>query len=251
MLLEGKTAIVTGGGRGLGRAHAMALAAHGARVVVNDPGTDIRGEGTANVADDVVDEINDSGGEAVANVDSCADFDDAEALVRQAVDTYGGLDVLVNNAGNLRDRTIFNMTEDEWDAVINVHLKGHFAPTRHACAYWRSETKAGRPRTGRIISTTSQSGLFGNPGQANYAAAKAGIAALTRVVAMEMARFGVTANTVAPSTAYPDERRPHRTGARGDRSVRPREREPPRRLARLRRRPVGERAGLPHDGRAL
>ncbi|MCZ7530071.1 MAG: SDR family NAD(P)-dependent oxidoreductase [Acidimicrobiia bacterium] len=199
MLLEGKTAIVTGGGRGLGRAHAMALAAHGARVVVNDPGTDIRGEGMANVADDVVDEIKGSGGEAVANVDSCADFNDAEALVRQAVDTYGGLDVLVNNAGNLRDRTIFNMTEDEWDAVINVHLKGHFAPTRHACAYWRSETKSGRPRTGRIISTTSQSGLFGNPGQANYAAAKAGIAALTRVVAMEMARFGVTANAVAPS----------------------------------------------------
>ncbi|MEZ5171323.1 MAG: SDR family NAD(P)-dependent oxidoreductase [Acidimicrobiia bacterium] len=199
MLLEGKTAIVTGAGRGLGRAHAMALAAQGARVVVNDPGTDIRGEGTANVADGVVDEITDLGGEAVANVDSCADFDAAEGLIRQAVDTYGGLDVLVNNAGNLRDRTIFNMTEDEWDAVITVHLKGHFAPTRHACAYWRSETKAGRARTGRIISTTSQSGLFGNPGQANYAAAKAGIAAMTRVVAMEMARFGVTANAVAPS----------------------------------------------------
>ncbi len=199
MLLEGKTAIVTGGGRGLGRSHALALAAQGARVIVNDPGTDVRGDGTANVAEDVVEAITGQGGEAVANMDSCADFAAAEALVRQAVDTYGGLDILVNNAGNLRDRTIFNMTEDEWDAVIEVHLKGHFAPTRHACAYWRAEAKAGRPRPGRIISTTSQTGLFGNPGQANYAAAKAGIAGLTQVVAMEMARYRVTANAVAPS----------------------------------------------------
>ncbi len=199
MLLEGKTAIVTGAGRGLGRSHAMALAAHGARVVVNDPGVDVSGDGTSNVADAVVAEIVDLGGEAVANMDSCSNFSDAEALVNQAVDTYGGLDVLVNNAGILRDRTIFNMTEEEWDAVIDVHLKGHFAPTRHACAYWRSETKAGRPRGGRIISTTSQTGLFGNPGQANYAAAKAGIAGFTQVVAMEMARFGVTVNAVAPA----------------------------------------------------
>jgi len=199
MLLEGKTAIVTGAGRGLGRSHAMALAAQGARVIVNDPGVDVHGDGTSTVAQGVVDEIVELGGEAVANVSSCADFAAAEQLVVQAVDVYGGLDILVNNAGILRDRTIFNMTEDEWDAVINVHLKGHFAPTRHACAYWRSETKAGRPRTGRIISTSSQTGLFGNPGQANYAAAKAGIAGFTQVVAMEMARYAVTSNAIAPA----------------------------------------------------
>ncbi len=199
MLLEGKTAIVTGAGRGLGRSHALALAAQGARVVVNDPGVDVHGEGSSNVAQLVVDEIRASGGEAVANVDSCAGFAEAEAMVQQAVDTFGGLDILVNNAGILRDRTIFNMTEQEWDAVIHVHLKGHFAPTRHACAYWRAESKAGRGRGGRIISTSSQTGLFGNPGQANYAAAKGGIASFTQVVAMEMARFGVTANAIAPA----------------------------------------------------
>lgn len=199
MLLEGKTAIVTGAGRGLGRAHAMALAAEGARVVVNDLGAEVHGGGTGNVADEVVAEIKEAGGEAVANLGSCADFDEAAGLVRQAIDTYGALDILVNNAGNLRDRTIFNMTEEEWDSVIHVHLKGHFAPTRHACAYWREEAKAGRPRPGRIISTTSQTGLFGNPGQANYAAAKAGIAAMTQVIAMEMARYGVTANAIAPA----------------------------------------------------
>ncbi len=198
-MLEGKTAIVTGAGRGLGRAHAMALAAHGARVVVNDPGGDVHGAGGGGAAADVAAEIRAAGGEAVANTDSCADFAAAEAMVAQAVDTYGGLDVLVNNAGILRDRTIFNMTEDEWDAVMHVHLKGTFAPTRHACAYWRAEAKAGRPRPGRVICTTSQSGLFANPGQANYAAAKAGIAAFTQVVAMEMERFGVTANAIAPA----------------------------------------------------
>lgn len=199
MLLEGKTAIVTGGGRGLGRSHALLLASHGANVVVNDLGGDVHGEGTGSAADDVVEEITAAGGRAVANSGSCSDFADAEALVQQAVDVFGGLDVLVNNAGNLRDRTIFNMTEDEWDSVINVHLKGHFAPTHHACKYWRDEAKAGRPRAGRIICTTSQSGLFGNPGQANYAAAKAGIAGFTQVVAMEMARYGVTANAIAPA----------------------------------------------------
>jgi NAD(P)-dependent dehydrogenase (short-subunit alcohol dehydrogenase family) len=198
-MLEGKTAIVTGAGRGLGRSHALALAAHGARVVVNDPGVDVHGEGTSTVAQQVVDEIVAAGGEAVANTDSCAGFDDAEAMVQQAVDTFGGLDILVNNAGILRDRTIFNMTEDEWDAVIHVHLKGHFAPTRHACAYWRAEAKAGRPRPGRVISTSSQTGLFGNPGQANYAAAKGGIASFTQVVAMEMARYAVTVNAIAPA----------------------------------------------------
>lgn len=199
MMLEGKTAIVTGAGRGLGRAHALALAAQGARVVVNDPGVGVGGDGTSDVASEVVSEIVGLGGEAVANTTSCSNFTDAEALVNQAIDTYGGLDILVNNAGILRDRTIFNMTEQEWDAVIDVHLKGHFAPTRHACAYWRAENKAGRPRTGRIISTSSQTGLFGNPGQANYAAAKAGIAGFTQVVAMEMARFGVTVNAIAPA----------------------------------------------------
>lgn len=199
MLLEGKTAIVTGGGRGLGRSHAMALAAQGARVIVNDPGVGVGGDGASDVASEVVSEIAALGGEAVANTASCSNFADAEAMVNQAIDTYGGLDILVNNAGILRDRTIFNMTEQEWDAVIDVHLKGHFAPTRHACAYWRAETKAGRPRPGRIISTSSQTGLFGNPGQANYAAAKAGIAGFTQVVAMEMARFGVTVNAIAPA----------------------------------------------------
>ncbi|MBV6509887.1 MAG: putative short-chain type dehydrogenase/reductase [Acidimicrobiales bacterium] len=199
MLLEGKTAIVTGAGRGLGRAHALALAAHGARVVVNDLGTDVEGNGTGQVAEEVVETITSAGGEAVANLGSCADFDAAGDLIAQAVDTFGSLDILVNNAGNVRDRTIFNMTEEEWDSVINVHLKGHFAPTHHACAYWRQEAKAGRARAGRIVCTTSQSGLFGNPGQANYAAAKAGIAAFTQVVAMEMARYGVTANAVAPA----------------------------------------------------
>jgi len=199
MLLEGKTAIVTGGGRGLGRSHALLLASHGARVVVNDLGGDVHGEGTGTAAEDVVKEIANAGGEAVANTGSCSNFADAEALVQQAIDTYGGLDILVNNAGNLRDRTIFNMTEEEWDSVINVHLKGHFAPTHHACKYWRAEAKAGRTRAGRIICTTSQSGLFGNPGQANYAAAKAGIAGFTQVVAMEMARYGVTANAIAPA----------------------------------------------------
>lgn len=199
MLLEGKTAIVTGAGRGLGRSHALALAAHGARVVVNDLGADVSGEGRGTIAEEVVAEIKEAGGEAVPHVGSCADFAEAEALIRQAIDTYGGLDILVNNAGNLRDRTIFNMTEDEWDSVIHVHLKGHFAPTRHACTYWREEAKAGRPRAGRIISTTSQTGLFGNPGQANYAAAKAGIAGMSQVIAMEMARYGVTSNCIAPA----------------------------------------------------
>jgi len=198
-MLEGKTAIVTGAGRGLGRSHAMALASYGANVVVNDPGMDVHGEGTSGVAQQVVDEIVAAGGHAVANTESCADFAEAEAMVQQAVDTFGGLDILVNNAGILRDRTIFNMTEQEWDAVINVHLKGHFAPTRHACAYWRAESKAGRPRPGRIISTSSQTGLFGNPGQANYAAAKGGIASMTQVIAMEMARYGVTVNAIAPA----------------------------------------------------
>jgi len=199
MMLEGKTAIVTGGGRGLGRTHCLALAAQGARVVVNDPGGGVGGDGTSDVASEVVSEIVAQGGEAVANTASCSDFADAEALVNQAIETFGGLDILVNNAGILRDRTIFNMTEEEWDAVIEVHLKGHFAPTRHACAYWRAEAKAGRPRPGRVISTSSQTGLFGNPGQANYAAAKAGIAGFTQVVAIEMARFGVTVNAIAPA----------------------------------------------------
>ncbi len=198
MMLEGKTAIVTGGGRGLGRSHCLALATNGARVVVNDPGGDVHGTGTGSAAQEVVDEIVAAGGEAVANIGSCSSFAQAEELVNQAIDIYGGIDILVNNAGILRDRTIFNMTEEEWDAVIEVHLKGTFAPTRHACAWWRrGQSRAGRG--GRIVWTTSQTGLFGNPGQANYAAAKGGIAAFTQVVAMEMARFGVTVNAVAPA----------------------------------------------------
>jgi len=198
-MLEGKTAIVTGAGRGLGRSHALALASYGANVVVNDPGMDVHGEGTSPVAQQVVDEIIAAGGAAVANTDSCSDFAAAEAMVQQAVDTYGGLDILVNNAGILRDRTIFNMTEEEWDAVIAVHLKGHFATSRFAARFWRARSKeAGAPVDAAIVNTTSESGLYGNAGQANYAAAKAGIASMTIVMARELERIGVRVNAIAP-----------------------------------------------------
>jgi NAD(P)-dependent dehydrogenase (short-subunit alcohol dehydrogenase family) len=190
-VLDGKVAIVTGAGRGIGRGEALLLAQEGARVVVNDVGTD--GE-----AQQVVDEIVAAGGEAVTNADDVASWSGAEHLVGQAVDTWGKLDVLVNNAGILRDAMSFNMTEADWDAVINVHLKGHFAPCHFAARHWRDRGKAGDDVSGRIVNTVSESGLFGNAGQANYAAAKAGIASMTIVIARELKKYNVTANCVAP-----------------------------------------------------
>ena len=198
-LLEGRVAIVTGAGRGIGRAHALELAAHGAKVVVNDLGAELDGTGSSGgPAGEVVDLIRSRGGEAVANGADVADFAAAQAMVRQAVETFGGLDVLVNNAGFVRDRMLVNTSEEEWDAVIRVHLKGHFAPLRHAAAYWREESKAGRPRAARVINTSSGAGLQGSVGQATYSAAKAGIAALTLVAAVELGRYGVTVNAIAP-----------------------------------------------------
>jgi NAD(P)-dependent dehydrogenase (short-subunit alcohol dehydrogenase family) len=199
-ICEGRIAIVTGAGRGLGREHALELARQGARVVVNDLGTSGTGEGASSgPADEVVALIKEMGGEAVSNGNDIADFEGARQLVAQAVDTFGGLDVLVNTAGFLRDRMLVNATEDEWDAVIRVHLKGHFAPLRHAAAYWRDEAKAGRPRRARIINTSSGAGLQGSIGQGTYAAAKAGIAGLTLVAAAELGRYGVTVNALAPA----------------------------------------------------
>ncbi|WP_296603527.1 SDR family oxidoreductase [Nocardioides sp.] len=198
-LLEGRVAIVTGAGRGIGRAHALELARHGAAVVVNDFGVSLAGEGTGETpAESVVAEIESGGGRAVVNTADVADFAQAEAMVQQAIDTFGGLDILVNNAGFVRDRMLVNTSEEEWDAVIRVHLKGHFAPLRHAGAYWRAEAKEGRQRTARVINTSSGAGLQGSVGQATYSAAKAGIAGLTLVAAQEMGRYGVTVNAIAP-----------------------------------------------------
>jgi NAD(P)-dependent dehydrogenase (short-subunit alcohol dehydrogenase family) len=198
-LLEGRIAIVTGAGRGIGRAHALELASHGAAVVVNDYGVSLSGEGTdESPADDVVAAIEAAGGRAVANGADVADFEQAAAMVRQAIDTFGGLDILVNNAGFVRDRMLVNTSEEEWDAVIRVHLKGHFAPLRHAGAYWRAEAKEGRLRAARVVNTSSGAGLQGSVGQATYSAAKAGIAGLTLVAAQELGRYGVTVNAIAP-----------------------------------------------------
>ena len=198
-ICDGRIAIVTGAGRGLGREHALELARQGAAVVVNDLGTSGAGEGSSGgPADDVVAEIETLGGRAVANGADVADFAQAEAMVRQAIDTYGGLDILVNNAGFVRDRMLVNTSEEEWDAVIRVHLKGHFAPLRHAGSYWRAEAKEGRQRAARVINTSSGAGLQGSVGQATYSAAKAGIAGLTLVAAQELGRYGVTVNAIAP-----------------------------------------------------
>jgi NAD(P)-dependent dehydrogenase (short-subunit alcohol dehydrogenase family) len=199
-LLAGKVAVVTGAGRGIGRGEALTLARCGAAVVVNDLGSDWDGNGSdERPAQQVVDEIVAAGGRAVANHDSVDDFGRAGDLVQQAIDEFGRLDILVNNAGILRDRMIYNVAPEDFEAVIGVHLRGHFGTTRHACAYWRDEHKAGRPAAGRIINTSSASGVFGMVGQTCYAAAKAGIAAMTQVTSMEMARFGVTVNAVCPT----------------------------------------------------
>ncbi|HEV7686865.1 MAG TPA: SDR family oxidoreductase [Acidimicrobiia bacterium] len=203
-LCEGRVCVVTGAGRGIGREYAILLAAHGAHVVVNDLGGDRTGTGPDPLAQDrgpaqqVVDEITAAGGAAVANTDDISSWDGAKALVDQALQVFGGLDVVVNNAGILRDRMLVNMSEEEWDSVIRVHLKGTFAVARHAAAHWRDRVKAGESNDARIINTTSVSGLYGNMGQANYGAAKAGIAGLTLIAARELARYGVTVNAIAP-----------------------------------------------------
>ena len=198
--LSGKVAIVTGAGRGIGRDHALALAHAGAKVLVNDLGASLAGEGAdTSPAEQVVEEIKALGGEAAADGENVADFAGAERMVQHAVEALGGLDILVNNAGILRDRMLVNMDEAEWDAVINVHLKGHFAPTRHAAAYWRERSKAGETVRARVICTSSPSGVFGNVGQANYGAAKAGIAGFTLIAAQELGRYGVTVNCLAPN----------------------------------------------------
>jgi NAD(P)-dependent dehydrogenase (short-subunit alcohol dehydrogenase family) len=198
-LCEGRICIVTGSGRGIGREHALLLASHGAKVVVNDIGGGRDGAGAdVGPAQEVVDEIVAAGGEAVASTDDISTWAGGESIVRQAIDVFGGLDVVINNAGILRDRMLFSMSEDDWDSVIKVHLKGTFCTTRHASAYWRERSKAGETNDARIINTTSVSGIYANVGQSNYGAAKAGIAAFTQIAALELSRYGVTANAVAP-----------------------------------------------------
>jgi NAD(P)-dependent dehydrogenase (short-subunit alcohol dehydrogenase family) len=198
-ICEGRVCVVTGAGRGIGRDYALMLAAEGAHVVVNDVGGGRDGTGTdPGPAQSVVDEITGIGGVAVANADDISTWSGGEAIVQQAVEIFGGLDVLVNNAGILRDRMLFSMTEQEWDAVVAVHLKGTFVTSRHAAEYWRNRAKAGETNDGRIVNTTSVAGLYANPGQTNYGAAKAGIAAFTQIAAQEMARYGVTVNAIAP-----------------------------------------------------
>jgi NAD(P)-dependent dehydrogenase (short-subunit alcohol dehydrogenase family) len=198
-LLDGKVAVVTGAGRGIGRAHAMLLAAEGASVVVNDLGTAAAGGGAdATPAREVADEIIAAGGQAAVNGENVATWDGAGALVQQAVDEFGRLDIVVNNAGILRDAMSFNITEAEWDSVIEVHLKGHVATCHHAVKHWRALGKSGEEVSGRIINTASESGLYGQAGQINYATAKAGIVSMTIVLAREMKKYGVTANVVCP-----------------------------------------------------
>jgi NAD(P)-dependent dehydrogenase (short-subunit alcohol dehydrogenase family) len=201
-LLDGKVAIVTGAGAGIGRAHALELAKHGASVVVNDLGTSVTGDGAdQKAADQTVELITARGGQAVSNYDDVADYDGAGRLVAQAVDTYGKLDVLVNNAGIVRDTAIWNMGEGDFDAVIRVHLKGTWAPSHHAARHWRDRAKVGEVFTGRVINTTSGAGLVGNFGQTNYATAKAGIAGFTQTLSLELYKLGVTVNAVGPAAA--------------------------------------------------
>jgi len=198
--LDGRIAIITGAGRGIGREHALLFAREGAKVVVNDLGGGTDGSGAdAGPAQAVVEEIRALGGEAVANTDSVASWEGGERLVQTALDAFGDLHVLVNNAGILRDRMLANMSEDEFDSVVNVHLKGHFAPLRFAAAYWRDQSKGGKTVNAAVVNTSSTSGLFGNPGQTNYGAAKTGIATMTIIAQMELDRYGVRCNAIAPS----------------------------------------------------
>jgi NAD(P)-dependent dehydrogenase (short-subunit alcohol dehydrogenase family) len=198
--LDGRVAIITGAGRGIGREHALLFAAEGAKVVVNDLGGAVDGSGDdRSAAEQVVDEIREMGGDALANADDVADWDGAKHLIDVAVEHYGDLHVLVNNAGILRDKMLVNMSEQDWDSVIHVHLKGHFAPTRHAAAYWREQVKSGHEVHAAVVNTSSTSGLLGNPGQTNYGAAKAGIGAFTVIAAHELGRYGVRVNAIAPA----------------------------------------------------
>lgn len=199
-ICDGRVVIVTGAGRGIGRGHAIEFARQGARVVVNDLGAEVDGSGSsAGPAGEVVDEIRGMGGEAVANGEDVSDWEGAQRLIDSAVTTFGGLDVLVNNAGILRDRMLVNMTDSEFDAVIRVHLRGTFAPMRWAAEYWRNRVKEGATNDARIVNTTSPSGIYGNVGQTNYGAAKAGIASMTIIASMELGRYGVTVNAIAPA----------------------------------------------------
>ncbi len=245
----GRVVVITGAGNGIGRAHALAFAAQGAKVVVNDlggardgGGASVDGSGPAQA---VADEITAAGGQAVANTEDISSWAGAERLIRQAVETFGGLDVVVNNAGILRDRMIVTMTEPDWDAVIGVHLKGTFAVLHHAAAYWRQRAKEGHANDARVINTTSPSGLFGNPGQANYGAAKAGIASLTVIAARELDRYGVTVNAIAP-TALTRMTAGHRDDARrgGRRGPEPGGHLAAGGLARLGGVPRGDRPGV-------
>lgn len=198
-LCEGKVAVVTGAGRGIGKEHALMLAHHGASVIVNDLGGDEHGAGSdITPAQEVVEEIRAAGGRAEVNGADVGDFEQAKAMIRQAIDTYGNIDILINNAGILRDRMIFSLSEDDFDAVIKVHLKGTFAPLHHAAVYWRERAKAGETNDARVINTASPSGIYGNIGQTNYGAAKAGIAAMSIISAMELVKYGVTVNCLAP-----------------------------------------------------
>jgi NAD(P)-dependent dehydrogenase (short-subunit alcohol dehydrogenase family) len=198
-MLDGKVAIVTGAGRGIGREEALLLASEGAKVIVNDVGASLEGSGgDKHPAEEVVELIKKGGSDGAVNASDVSSWSGAKDLIDQAVDTFGQLDILVNNAGILRDKMSFNMDESDWDDVIRVHLKGHFAPSHHAAVYWRGKAKAGETVSGHIVNTSSEAGLYGNAGQANYSSAKAGIAALTVVLARELERYGVTVNSISP-----------------------------------------------------
>ena len=198
--LDGRVAIITGAGRGLGREHALLFASEGAKIVVNDLGGANDGSGSdMTPAQQTVADIKGMGGEAIVNTDNVADWDGAKRMIDSAIEAFGDLDILVNNAGILRDRVLVNMSEAEWDAVIQVHLKGHFAPTHHAAAYWREQAKAGITKPRNLVHTSSTSGLFSNPGQANYGAAKSGIATFSQICAKELSRYNVKSNAIAPA----------------------------------------------------